>query len=203
MASSSVSYCARGCSPGIGDFRARIGEKDIHPLDCGTAIADIGFKDVWASRECNGGGRASAGCNGDWGAIHIDLTVANLVEPSPSEDCCASWRIGWDVEGKICDGCRAATDVGVNDFEFVDGCSVFAWIAERYLTASASMGSTSHDRGGLGASCWPSGNRRPSSSGVCKIREISSAWVWESWRRERASHGIVHGSGFDVGRVVL
>ncbi len=181
MTSSSVASWARVRSPCIGDLGTRVGEKDIDALDGGATVIQISLEDLWASRECHGGGRTRTGWDGDRSAIHVDLAVADLVEPGTGEDGRAGRCVRWDGEGEVGQGERAAADVRMNDSEGVDGCCVCARVAERYLTASAAMGSTAHDGGSLGTSCGPAGSGCPSSSGLGEISEITSTWVRQTW----------------------
>lgn len=107
----------------------------------------VGDEDVWervvecdvAAVEAVLVAFAAAGCEGDWGAVHVHFAVAEIVEPCPGEDCSTGWQAGGDCEGVgewiRCVGSSlqvtwrvlgwATTLDGVDDLESAVGCRSF------------------------------------------------------------------------------
>jgi hypothetical protein len=54
-----------------------------------------------------------SGSNGNWCTVHVHLTVTDLVEPSPGDDCVSSWDI-WDWESVLGWGWGASVVTGVS-----------------------------------------------------------------------------------------
>ena len=107
------------------DGGAWLGEVHVFTFD-GPAFAgavDVGDEDLWEAVEgvCLGhGGEAfrprGVAADGDLGAVHVHLAVADLVEPCPGEEGLTGWSIGGDLELVLVIQ-RASTDHGVDDVE--------------------------------------------------------------------------------------
>lgn len=134
-----------------------------------TTIANVSNEHVWKSVV---GGRVAlskliafgrSGRKADWSAVHVHLTVSDLVEPGPSEGCISSGEGGWDgvgigvgvdltriiavVSSDVFHG--AATLDGMNDFPDT-ACGGLEVISDGDLARTTAVDSTTNESELLG-----------------------------------------------------
>lgn len=100
--------------------------------------------------------------DGDWSAVHVHFSVADFVEPGPSEGCGSSWETCWDGEGVGVWVCLAGRVTVVSwdvlhwatTFDRVDDLedAALGWVCvvgDRELARSSSVNSASDEGNGL------------------------------------------------------
>jgi hypothetical protein len=167
----------------IRHVRARLGEEHIVQLEGAAAVANVGDKHGRKAAEVALGRGASS--DGDGSAVHVHLTVANVVEPGPGEDGIAGRSIRGDSEGVgALAGGGAVSDVRVDD---VPGAA--SVVGERGLTAATAVVGTTVDGEALRRASSPLSSRlalRRTEEGVVTLAgEVVAA------RAQRASHAVV------------
>lgn len=187
----------RSVGRGIRLVGAGVGESEIRSLLGGAAVVDVGDEE--------GGARAQGGntlvvslggasSDGDGGAVHVHLAVANLVEPGPGEDDIARGGVRGDGEVEV-GGTRggAVANVRVNDgprAALVEG--------ERGLAATTAVVGTTGDGHLVGSTGLVLGGglaRVGAEEGVVSLAgEVATAGG------ERGRHGVVDvAAGVGVG----
>lgn len=198
-----------------GDIRARVGKHDVGTLESAAAVVDVGLEDLRTAAERRGSAAlaAAAAADGDNGTVHvavegsamlgitqggrhIQLSVADVVEPGPGKDGVGGRRgIGGQSELEA----RGAGDGTVADVAVDDGEGVSLVEGKSRLATAAVVVGTAVDGHVVLLAGLPSGDGRR----VLGSEEIQGALAGEV--AARGGHGTgdavvdVGGEGVQLG----
>jgi len=184
-----------GSTRSLNHIRAGLGVLDVEVLVGLAAVSDVGNEDLGAGRE-GGTGNVTlvVTSDGDGGAVHVHLAVADAVVPGPGEDGLAGLRVGGDSEVVLASK-RAVTDVGLDDGEA--GTLV---VAERELARTAAVGGSAGSGHVVGLAGDKGSSALAGSSAkvdmVALAREIGAGIL------EGSGHGVVDATRVGVGVVL-
>ena len=179
----------------VGHIRAGLRELEVAALNSAATISDVGDEHGWAAAEGITGttdgeiALGSTATDGDNGAVHVHLAVADLVEPAPAKEGLTSR--GVVGEGEVVAG--VTLDRAVSDVRVDDGPSAATVVGQGGLAATTIVRGATGDGHAVRLTRSPGGDRLTLRSAhevvVALAREVASI------TGERVGHGVVDVSG--------